>query len=189
MKTLCVTGHRPKGFPWDHNSKYEIEHLVYLQKLRETILIFALGGYSHFISGGAIGADLDFAKIVLDIRKDLSVILEIAVPCPNQDLKWNKEDKILYDSIIKKADKVTLVSNSYTSFCMQKRNEYMVNNSDIILAVWNGAESGGTYNTIKYAQKVKKPIKFILLQDIVKVVKESKERNLQALCEKLGSNK
>lgn len=40
---------------------------------------------------------------------------------------------------------------------MQKRNEYMVDNSDIVIAVWDGTK-GGTYNCVKYAQKLEKKI-------------------------------
>ena len=38
---------------------------------------------------------------------------------------------------------------------MQKRNEYMVDNSDYVIAVWNGKPSG-TGNTVKYAKKKNK---------------------------------
>lgn len=93
MKTVCITGHRPKGFPWKYNDSRSTEHLFYLQKLREAIEIFASSGYSHFISGGAIGADLDFAETVLDIRRDLPITLEIAVPCPQHYMKWSVKDK------------------------------------------------------------------------------------------------
>ncbi|MGN1099694.1 MAG: DUF1273 domain-containing protein, partial [Christensenellales bacterium] len=51
------------------------------------------------------------------------------------------------------ADKVTYVSDRYTLSCMQKRNEYMVDESDMLLAVWNGIEKGGTFNTVAYARK------------------------------------
>ena len=40
---------------------------------------------------------------------------------------------------------------------MQKRNEYMVDKADIVIAVWDGS-SGGTGNCVKYAQKVGKSI-------------------------------
>ena len=40
---------------------------------------------------------------------------------------------------------------------MQKRNEYMVDNSDYVIAVWNGKPSG-TENTVKYANKKNKVV-------------------------------
>jgi len=35
---------------------------------------------------------------------------------------------------------------------MQKRNDWMVDNSDAVIAIWNGAP-GGTANTVEYARK------------------------------------
>ena len=40
---------------------------------------------------------------------------------------------------------------------MQKRNEYMVDLADVVIAVWDGSNSG-TGNCIKYAQKCGKEI-------------------------------
>ena len=40
---------------------------------------------------------------------------------------------------------------------MQKRNEYMVNESDKVIAVCDGSKSG-TYNCIKYAENQNKEI-------------------------------
>lgn len=40
---------------------------------------------------------------------------------------------------------------------MQKRNEWMIDNSDAIIAVWDGTPSG-TANTIEYARKQGKPV-------------------------------
>ena len=48
---------------------------------------------------------------------------------------------------------------------MQLRNQYMVDNSDLVLAIWNGKESGGTWNTIKYARKQGKKIQYLMLND------------------------
>jgi uncharacterized phage-like protein YoqJ len=46
---------------------------------------------------------------------------------------------------------------------MQKRNEYMVDKCDKLLAVWNGT-TGGTHNCIKYAKSKGKEI--ILLNPV-----------------------
>ena len=43
---------------------------------------------------------------------------------------------------------------------MMKRNKYMVDKSDIVVAVWNGSK-GGTANTVKYAKQSGKTIKQI----------------------------
>lgn len=60
-----------------------------------------------------------------------------------------------------KADKVVTLCPHYTDFCMAKRNEYMVENSDFVLAVWGGQTYGGTYGTIQKARKADKPLKII----------------------------
>lgn len=44
-----------------------------------------------------------------------------------------------------------------TDWLMQKRNEYMVDLADRVIAVWDGSK-GGTANCIKYAEKVGKEI-------------------------------
>lgn len=168
MKTCCLTGHRPKGFPWDYTDKECIEHKCYLALLREKIVELISEGYSHFISGGALGADSDFAEIVIDLRQSAypDITLEIAVPCSNQDLKWRAEDKRRYKKICNEADSVNVISEKYSDFCMQKRNEYMVNHSDFVIVVWNGEIQGGTYRTFQYTQRKKKAFIVINLQDL-----------------------
>jgi hypothetical protein len=42
---------------------------------------------------------------------------------------------------------------------MQRRNEAMVNNSNLVLSLWNPEKKqGGTFNCIQYAIKKDKPI-------------------------------
>ena len=45
----------------------------------------------------------------------------------------------------------------YNPWLMQKRNEYMVDLADRVIAVWN-CSKGGTANCVKYAEKVGKEI-------------------------------
>lgn len=162
-QTCCCTGHRPKGFPF----KYGIDkqkHNAYLLALEEKIeLAITKYGITNFIPGMAIGVDLDFADIVLKMRNKYSITLECAVPCPNQTLKWNSIDRIRYESILKRADKINLISERYTPECMLKRNRYMVDKSELVIAVFNGIEQGGTWYTINYAKRENKVIEFIYL--------------------------
>lgn len=163
MKTCCCTGHRPKGFPF----KYGVDkrkHNAYLQELEQKIkLVIAEYGITNFISGMAVGVDLDFAEIVLKFRNKYPVTLECAVPCPDQTLKWNDKDKLRYDRILKCADKVNIISERYTPECMLKRNCYMVDKSELVIAVFNGIQKGGTWYTVCYAKSRKKHIEIIEL--------------------------
>ncbi len=40
---------------------------------------------------------------------------------------------------------------------MDKRNKWMVDNCDLLIAVWNGT-SGGTANCVNYAKSINKQI-------------------------------
>ena len=47
---------------------------------------------------------------------------------------------------------------------MMDRNKYMVNNSDIVIALYNGKPSG-TGNTLKYAKEKGRKVKIINPED------------------------
>ncbi len=152
MKTLCVSGHRPDGLPWFKNGYNQKLHGEFTLILEEYLKFAIQNGFTHFIAGGALGVDTDFALLVLKLKRHgEKITLEIAVPCKGQEKYWNTEDKAVYNYILQHADKVTYLSETYYSFCMQRRNEYMVENSDALLVCWNGIKKGGTYSTAKHA--------------------------------------
>ena len=134
---------------------------------QKTELAITEYGITHFISGMAIGADLDFAETVLKLREKQPVKLECAIPCPDQTLKWSYTDKLRYESILNRADNVKIISTRYTPECMLKRNRYMVDKSELVIAVFNGIKQGGTWYTISYAESQNKAIEII---DICKII-------------------
>lgn len=161
-KSCCCTGHRPKGFPYQYGVDIQ-KHNAYMQALSQKIVL-AITEYAitNFVSGMAIGVDLDFAETVLELRNKYHLIqLECAIPCPNQTLKWNDTDKKRYESILKRADKISLISERYTPECMLKRNRYMVDKSELVIAVFNGIKKGGTWYTINYAKDTNTAIELI----------------------------
>jgi uncharacterized phage-like protein YoqJ len=154
---LAVTGHRPSQLGWGYdlsNDKYK-----YLYGVLKTY-IKALDA-RHCISGMALGVDtvFTFASIrYRDENPDKKIIVECAIPCADQDNKWSDSDKRIYRYLLDNADKITLVSNeAYRPELMTLRNEYMVDQCNKLLAVWNG-EKGGTKNCITYAMKKNKEI-------------------------------
>lgn len=65
-------------------------------------------------------------------------------------------DRALYKEVIDGAERVHDVhlSDTYIGpWLYQVRNEWMVDNATHLLAYWNGAQKGGTFNCWTYAQK------------------------------------
>ncbi|MCI8370462.1 MAG: DUF1273 domain-containing protein [Clostridia bacterium] len=162
-KTCCCTGHRPKGFPFKYGVDKQ-KHYAYIQALEEKIVLAITEyGITNFISGMAIGADLDFAEIVLNLRdnENYPITLECAIPDVNQTLKWNDKDKNRHYAILQSADEKNYISGRNVADSMLKRNRYMVDKSELVIAVFNGIEKGGTWYTINYAKKKSKIIQLI----------------------------
>ena len=159
--TACFTGHRPQSLPcgFDETHPACIKIKNQLQKL--IIGLIEKKNVTHFISGVALGIDTWAAEIVLELKDDYpNITLEAAVPCRSQADRWNIAAKKRYNRLLSLCDKVTYVNEAYTKDCMMERNIYMVDNSDYVVAVWNGKPSG-TGKTVKYAVSRDKNVFYI----------------------------
>lgn len=151
--TCCFSGHRPNNLPWKYNEQ-GIKFLFFKFKLKHKIKSAINNGYKYFISGMALGCDILCAEIIIQFKKqNPNIKLECAIPCSNQTEKWFGNNLKRYEKILSKADKITYVSLSkYFNGCMMKRNNYMINSSSSIIAIYNGTP-GGTQQTIKKAKE------------------------------------
>lgn len=152
---IGVTGPRPKKL-WGYN--YLNSQWQTLKEQFKQILIN--NNCKEAITGMALGVDTVFALAVLELKAaDYNIKLHCAIPCRGHSSQWPKESIDLYNDILSKADKVTLVTDEeYKPWLMQKRNEYIVDTVDKLIAVWDGVSNGGTANCVKYAQKVGREI-------------------------------
>lgn len=152
-QSCCFTGHRPQSLPFRFNENDE-RCIDLKRRLKDAIIeMITQNGVTHFISGMAIGVDMYAAEIVLELKETYpNISLEAAIPCENQSAKWAEQLRTRYNDILEKCDIRTVLQHSYTADCMHKRNKYMVDNSDWIIAVWNGKPSG-TGKTVKYAEE------------------------------------
>ena len=126
-----------------------------LFSLREVIVDHIENKDVHtFITGMALGIDMWAARIVFKLKETYPHIKVIAaVPCDKQYNKWPEKSQQEWKAVIQRCDDVHYVSNdTYTHWCMQKRNEWMVDNADYVIAVWDGTK-GGTANCVNYAVK------------------------------------
>jgi len=148
----CFTGYRPQKLPWGFNES-DPRFLDLKARVKKTIKEAINLGYRHFISGMALGFDMLCAEIVLDFKLEMSdIVLECALPCKDQAKLWSSSQQLIWKKILSQADKIRCVYERYCDGCMEERNKYMVNNSSLVIALFDG-KSGGTMKTVNYANK------------------------------------
>jgi uncharacterized phage-like protein YoqJ len=156
--TCAFTGHRPKSFPWKYDETAS-DCVLLKEVLMAQIEALADRGVTDFLSGMAQGTDLWCSEIVLDLKKKNPALkLHAILPCEGQESKWSVSAREIYHSILEQADEVVYGGQEYSRGCMLERNQYMVDHSSILLAVYNGAYRSGTGMTVRYAQQLKKEL-------------------------------
>lgn len=111
------------------------------------------------ISGMALGWDQALARAA--VNRNIPVIA--ALPFHNHHIIWPHWQIEKYTELLAQCSEVkTICDGGYEPVKMQRRNEWMVDNSDMVLALWDGS-TGGTNNCVQYAIKQQK--KYVNLWD------------------------
>ena len=148
--TCTFTGHRAEKLPWGYNEN-DLRCRRLKQTLYDTLEAVYESGFHRFICGMAEGCDLYFCEAVLALREDHpDITLEAAVPFAGQAEHWGAAQRQRYEALLARRDTVTVLQDHYSPGCMMKRNRYMVDHADLIIACYDG-KSGGTLNTLRYA--------------------------------------
>lgn len=150
LHRCCFTGHRPEKLRRsEHAIKLDLEKQIQ-QSIKE--------GYTTFITGMARGTDILAGEIVLQFRaKGLPIRLVCASPYTGFEKSWSNDWQQRYNTIMENADFVRFICPYYHRGCFQIRNEWMVNHSTRVIAIFNGQPSG-TKNTIDYAHRQGIPV-------------------------------
>ena len=112
------------------------------------------GGPTSFCAGMAPGVDLWAADELLRLRSE-GIIAHSTRSCggavPTLAAGFDDEDRALYQKIAERADKVILTAEEYAPECYNRRNDYLADNADRVIAYWEGT-AGGTRYTIERAR-------------------------------------
>lgn len=139
---VAVSGHRPEKIP---------NPALVRQQLGRA---FTEVGAAKVIQGMAAGVDLWSARVAYK----MGIPFICAKPWAGH--KPRVADRFDYNKALELAEEVVNVdpSEEYPGpQVYQKRNIWMVDHADFVIAVWDGS-SGGTANCVKYAQSQSKPM-------------------------------
>lgn len=145
---IAVTGHRPpalfRAYPYSEANRQKLigfSRVVVAQAAKKYPGV-------EFIQGMALGFDQAIGEAcVLE-----GVPFHAYVPFVGQENAWPMSSREIYQSLLKKAASTVVVCEGvYHPSMMQVRNVAMVDNCDLLVALWNGND-GGTANAVHYAQ-------------------------------------
>ena len=149
----CFTGHRPQSLK-------RIEDDIKVD-LENSIVKTVAEGYTTFISGMTYGVDIWAAETVIRLKlSNPNLHLIAVIPFPGFDEEWAEDWRTRYRYLLSQAEYVKVMEPVYSKEAYQKRNEWMVNHSSKVIAVYNG-QASGTRNTIRYARMCKRPVIYI----------------------------
>lgn len=151
---IAVTGHRPDKLNHDYAGTSILSERIYDELAKVVVRNKDKEGLT-LITGMALGVDTLFAWVAIDLK----VPFIAAIPFPGQEKAWPAtSQKVYHDIINHELCTIKYVSmGEYSAAKMQIRNEWMVNECDGLIAVWDGSP-GGTKNCRDYAERIKKPI-------------------------------
>ena len=151
MKSCCITGHRRTGLPQSR-----------LYQVIETLTDMAKSeGADHFYMGCSWGVDLAAGE-VWGLTTDWTAVK----PCANHgEGVWTQATLDKRDRIISQAQEIETLQATYHPGCLNDRNEWMVDQSEIVIAIFDGRQHGGTKHCLSYARRQGKRIIWYDLRD------------------------
>lgn len=115
-------------------------------------------GFYNYLCGFDRGCDLLFAQCIIELKsKYHNITLRSVLPFEEQASTWSEIDRELYFSLLSQCDKEIIIRPHYERECYEIRDRFMVEKSDIVIAVYDGKLSL-TMKTIKFAKQLCKMI-------------------------------
>lgn len=149
---IAITGHRPPkvgGYAPSVTQAY-----IMLELLQTFAILKDKYPSLVILTGMAQGVDQWAAEVCCDLELPFIAYL----PCQGQELSWPAASQVYYHRLLEEAQSVKIISHGpYRSWKMQVRNEHLVNDSEFLIAVWNGS-SGGTGNCVEYAERLNRKV-------------------------------
>lgn len=146
---IAVSGHQSRpGIDWEWTAS-EIRKLLQ----REVPIERAFTSLAR-------GSDQVFAQQALG----LGIPVTAVIPMPHYDRLFEGNDLAGYEFILSRCDVVELPGESDDEHSFLVAGQYVVDNADLLLAIWDGKSAagvGGTADIVRYCAERGRPVIYI----------------------------
>lgn len=154
-RNIALTGHRPQKLAgYDMNDPFYTNLRAYLLRgIKGELDRLGPDDTLTLHSGLALGADTVWSQAAVMAKgRDARVRFVAHIPTPGQASKWPAASQRAWQAQRDAADAEVIYSPTYTRTCLNDRNIGMINAADAVIAVWDGAQDGGTWHAVTYAR-------------------------------------
>lgn len=153
---LAVTGHRPPRLG-----------LSYRGTDRRALIDFAHARMADVLEGFAVervysGAAQGWDQAIIYAALRLRVPVTVAVPFEGQESRWPAEARREYEDLLSRCDVYQVCAGGYGGWKFAERDRWMVHQARVheglVLALFDGEPTGGTWITVACAQEWGVPV-------------------------------
>ena len=164
MQSCAFTGYRPGRFVFKEKEDHPACLLLKSRIMDEIKKLYECG-IRRFYTGCAQGVDLWAGEAVLQLRETHADVRLICVlPYAGHESRWKEEQQRRCRRLVEKCDETVTLSASADGKSYLMRNRFLVEQTDILLAVYSEESCprrSGTGYTVNYARSLGRKIIFL----------------------------
>lgn len=152
MRICAFTGHRPTRFAFKYNEAAPTCAKLKNVLAKQIARLYRCG-VTQYLTGCALGVDMWAGAAILALAEQYPELsLRCIVPFAGQERQWTTAQQARYNALLQRSSQTVII-----------RDRYLVDNSDVLLAVYDGEakKRSGTGYTVRYAQSTGKPVLLI----------------------------
>lgn len=174
MQIVTITGY--KGIELGVFSKKDPAIPFIKKALKKQILYYIELGVEWFLISGQLGVEIWAGQVILELKDEYPTIkLGVFPPFLEQECNWNDGNKEEYYGVVGYADYVNNITNRKYEGPWQfaLKNEFLIKKCDELLILYDNNHQGSPKFMVQMAEKMKKSITFITMDDLQEIVNEA----------------
>ncbi len=102
--------------------------------------------------------DLGWEMALTKAALELKIPFIVAIPYPGRDTTWNKSTRSTYLELMARASEVFRIADCYSETALTECRDWRLDQSDLVLALWDYEFEGEPFLGIDYALKSNKTV-------------------------------
>lgn len=129
------------------------------RELRDVLEYLYSEGYRSFLTGMSWGFDLAAGLAVSELKRSHGDVRLVAVePFAGFRRLFHGRSAEEYDTVLAAADEAVVVCDAAGDASYMLRNDFLVDNSSMVVAWYDGSPRGGTAYTVRRARRARLPV-------------------------------